>query len=122
MLPIAFGNCSCPVKIGDPKVLQAVLRWSQITEDFRNALAENDYDTMHSLINENFDLRRKTIKISQGNIEMVELARTAGASAKFTGSGGAIIGTYKNEKMFEELSATLGENNIDTLKPSIVTS
>ncbi len=118
---VVHNNLSARFEIGDPKVLQAVLRWSQITEDFRNALYANDYNTMHDLINENFDLRRKTVRISQGNIEMVELARSVGASAKFTGSGGAIIGTYKDDKMFEALASKLKRNNIEVIKPSIVT-
>ena len=119
---IVHNNLAARFEIGEPKVLQAMLRWSQITEDFRVALAKGDYDTMHGLINENFDLRRRTLKISQGNIEMVELARSVGASAKFTGSGGAIIGTYTNDEMFDALSKKLNAKNINIIKPNIVTN
>ena len=76
---------------------------------------------MHHLMNENFDLRRKTVSISAGNIEMVELARSTGASAKFTGSGGAIIGTYRDEAMFSELHQLLDQHEIEVIKPKIVT-
>ncbi|MEN8115461.1 MAG: GHMP kinase [Bacteroidota bacterium] len=117
---VVHNNLKARFEIGDPKVLQAMLRWGQITEDFRTALNESDYDTMHKLIDENFDLRRKTVRISKGNIEMVELARSVGASAKFTGSGGAIIGTYKNEAMFNQLQNTLSINDINVIKPNIV--
>ena len=75
---------------------------------------------MHNLINANFDLRRSLIPITKGNIEMVEAARSAGASAKFTGSGGAIIGTYEDETMFERLKLTLNKKNIEVIKPEIV--
>ena len=51
---------------------------------------------------------------------MVELARNTGASAKFTGSGGAIIGTYKDESMFEQLKRSLGEEDIEVIKPEII--
>jgi glucuronokinase len=51
---------------------------------------------------------------------MVEMARSAGASAKFTGSGGAIIGTYQDEIMFSKLKGTLNEHNIEVIKPNIV--
>ena len=37
---------------------------------------------------------------------MVEAARDIGASAKFTGSGGAIVGTYEDEAMFQKLEAS----------------
>ena len=38
---------------------------------------------------------------------MIETARDCGASAKFAGSGGAIIGTCQNEDVFEQLAARL---------------
>ncbi|WP_321374120.1 hypothetical protein [uncultured Draconibacterium sp.] len=113
-------NLKARFNIGEEKVLQAMKRWGQITEEFKDALILNDYDTMHQLINENFDLRHSLIPISKGNIEMVEMARSAGASAKFTGSGGAIIGTYKDEKMFSKLKDTLNNHNIEVIKPNIV--
>jgi glucuronokinase len=117
---VVHNNLRARFEIGDPKVLQAMLRWSQITVEFRQALEAGNYKAMHDLMNENFDLRRKTVRISQGNIEMVELARSVGASAKFTGSGGAIIGTYKNEKMFTKLKDTLNSKGIEVIKPNIV--
>ncbi len=118
---IMHNNLRARFEIGDPKVLQAVLRWGQITEEFKAALNAGDYNRMHDLMNENFDLRSKTVRISQGNIEMVELARSVGASAKFTGSGGAIIGTYSGEKMFTRLHDKLNKKGIEVLKPNIVT-
>lgn len=117
---IVHNNLKARFEIGDPKVLQAMLRWGQITEEFRLALKIGDHLKMHDLINENFDLRRKTVRISKGNIEMVELARSVGASAKFTGSGGAIIGTYKDERMFSSLKNKLNDNGIVVIKPNIV--
>ena len=53
---------------------------------------------------------------------MVELARSVGASAKFTGSGGAIIGTYSDERMFQALARTLRKAEVEVIKPEIVTT
>jgi glucuronokinase len=50
---------------------------------------------------------------------MVMLARSAGASAKFTGSGGAIIGAYEDEAMFERLKSVLAAENINVIKPEV---
>ncbi len=113
-------NLKARFEIGDPKVLQAMIRWAQITVEFRDAMNSGDYNRMHDLMDENFDLRRKTVRISKGNIEMVELARSVGASAKFTGSGGAIIGTYRDEKMFINLKEILNKHEIEVFKPNIV--
>lgn len=50
---------------------------------------------------------------------MVETARRCGASAKFAGSGGAIIGTYRGPAMFEELSARLAALGSRTTRPRV---
>ncbi|MES2507363.1 MAG: GHMP kinase, partial [Verrucomicrobiota bacterium] len=65
-------------------------------------------------------LRRRLYKLGQGNLDMVEAARDCGASAKFTGSGGAIVGTYENEAMFQRLQAALEPMNVAVIKPQIV--
>ena len=96
-------------------------QWGRLTELFREAMMTRDYGRMHDLMNANFDLRRKVIQISEGNLEMVELARSTGASAKFTGSGGAIIGTYNGEEMFENLKKLMDHHQIEVFKPVIVT-
>lgn len=115
-------NLKARFNIGEKKVLQAMERWGQITEEFKIALTKNDIELMNKLINENFDLRHSLIPISKGNIEMIELARSTGASAKFTGSGGAIIGIYQDENMFGKLKDILNSHDIDIIKPNIVNS
>ena len=40
---------------------------------------------------------------------MIEVARQCGASAKFAGSGGAIVGLYQNPKILAELKKRLGQ-------------
>ena len=52
-------------------------------------------------------------------VQMVETARCCGASAKFAGSGGAIIGTYRDEAMFEELRQALGAIHSRVIKPQV---
>jgi len=117
---VVHNNLKARFEIREEKVLQAMSRWGQITEEFKTALQNKDNDTMHNLINENFDLRHSLIPISKGNVEMVELARSVGASAKFTGSGGAIIGIYKHEMMFSSLKNVMSNHAIEVIKPNIV--
>jgi glucuronokinase len=50
---------------------------------------------------------------------MVETARRCGASAKFAGSGGAIIGVYRDETMFKELCDRMAAIGSDTIKPIV---
>lgn len=118
---VTHNNLRARFEIGDPSVLSAMKQWGDLTLEFREAMQQRDLTRMHHLMNENFDLRRKTVTISAGNIEMVELARSTGASAKFTGSGGAIIGTYRDEAMFSKLHRLLDQHEIEVIKPKIVT-
>jgi len=117
---VVHNNLKARFEIGDQEVLDAMKRWAQITEEFRIALNEGSVKRMNELVNENFDLRRKIVRISKGNIEMVELARSVGASAKFTGSGGAVIGICENDLMFNKLKNKLNANGIEVIKPNIV--
>lgn len=105
---------------GVREVVDAIARWAEITVQGRKALETGDREKLKQLINQNFDLRRSVMNISSRNIEMVELARSAGASAKFTGSGGAIIGTYEDDNMYENLKEILGRKNIAIIKPEIL--
>jgi glucuronokinase len=105
---------------GVKEVVEAIDSWSEITIQGRKALETGDREKLNQLINQNFDLRRSVMNISSMNIEMVELARSAGASAKFTGSGGAIIGTFEDNRMYENLKEALGKKNIAIIKPEIL--
>ncbi|MBM4026413.1 MAG: GHMP kinase [Planctomycetes bacterium] len=105
---------------GEPKVVNAMKFWAHLTDKVRKALRAGQTDQIPELLNANFDKRREIYQISEGNLRMVEAARSVGASAKFTGSGGAIVGTYESERMFLELRKKLGKLNVMVLKPRIV--
>ena len=117
---VVHNNLKARFEIKETKVLNAMKRWAEITEEFRNALNKKDNSEMHDLMNENFNLRRSLIPVSKGNIEMIELARSVGASSKFTGSGGAIIGTYSDEKMYNQLHDLMSSHEIEVIKPNII--
>lgn len=105
---------------GDPEVIDAMRQFADITDRTRECLLSGNLEELNALMNQNFDLRASICAVSQRNKEMVMLARSVGASAKFTGSGGAIIGLYKDEEMYERLSRKLEEHNIKVIKPIIV--
>lgn len=117
---VVHNNLRARYNIGEKVVLEAMDKWISLTDSYCAALHNNDQQAIHDLINQNFDLRRSLVPISSGNIEMVETARSVGASAKFTGSGGAIIGTYTDEAMFGKLTDALAKKEIEVIKPKIV--
>ena len=105
---------------GDSEVVNAMQGFAKLTQDAFDFLKNNQPDKLGDLMNQNFDLRHSICAIASQNLEMVNLARSVGATAKFTGSGGAIIGTYKNEEMYQNLTAVLQKQNIQIFQPKIV--
>ena len=78
-------------------------------------------EQLASLVNANFDLRDKIFNVAEENRRMVMTARSAGASAKFAGSGGAIVGTFEDETQFAALSKALAKIGCTTFVPTIGT-
>jgi len=104
---------------GDPFVLDTLKGLASIAETGKKAVLENDMDRFFSLMDENFQLRSKIMRISPQNWELIETGRACGASAKFAGSGGAVIGIYKSEEMYERLVDEYGKINAMVIKPKI---
>jgi glucuronokinase len=104
---------------GDADVVNAMQRWADIAAEGREALLGRDYDRLNQLIDENFDLRRRIYRIDPGNVEMIETARAAGASANFAGSGGAIVGAYPDETVYRRLEEAMKRIGIAVVKPVI---
>lgn len=105
---------------GETAMLEAVEKWKQLTLLFKDALMAGDFDTMNDCINTNFDIRNTLTSLHPDQVKLVELARKSGASAKFCGSGGAIIGMYKDEKVLSRLRKDLNKSGVNILLPNIV--
>lgn len=106
----------------DEKVVQAMKKFAKLTTDFFYVLKNEpeNISLLSEYMNQNFDLRKSICAIDSNNLEMVEIARFCGASAKFTGSGGAIIGIYKDDKMYNLLLEKCVQKGINLIKPQIV--
>ncbi len=105
---------------GDREVIDAMQEWAGLAQQTRDLLVAGRGEEIGPLLDANFDLRRRLYRISDGNIRMVETARSVGATAKFTGSGGAIVGTCEDDIMFSRLVAVLEPLGMRVIKPQIV--
>ncbi len=105
---------------GDPEVVSAMRTWAGYADEGRVALLRRDYDTLDRLINANFDLRAKIYRISDGNLQMIHTARRVGATSNFAGSGGAIVGTYRDETAYKKLVEAMRPLGIAVIKPQIL--
>jgi glucuronokinase len=104
---------------GDPTVVSAMQKYRDLTDRGRVALMAGDWDTLGRVMNENFDLRKTFMAIAPENQRMIEAARATGASAKFTGSGGAICGLYKDGRQYQQLSDAMAALRCTILRPII---
>ena len=104
---------------GDKEVVEAMEFWAELAQNARDLLKEKRGQDIGPLLNANFDRRRQVYNMSEGNIRMVETARATGATAKFTGSGGAIVGTYPDEDTYEQLVQCLTPLGMNVIKPII---
>lgn len=104
---------------GEPAVLEAMRRWADIAQQGRVALRARDWNRFAELIDANFDLRARIYRISPANLQMVETARGMGATAKFAGSGGTIIGTYRDDDHYAALCSALEEIDVEVIRPEV---
>ncbi len=105
---------------GDPEVVDAIRSWASYAQEGRECLLNRDYNELNRLIDANFDVRARIYRIGKGNMEMIETARRVGVSANFAGSGGAIVGSYRDEEMFERLVDCMKDIGVGVIKPKIV--
>jgi glucuronokinase len=107
---------------GDETVVGAMQKYRDLTDRGRDSLMAGDWDALGEVMNANFDLRRTIMNIAPENLRMVEAARSTGASAKFAGSGGAIVGLYRDGRHYQQLSDALATIRCTVLRPIIFES
>ncbi len=71
----------------------AVFAW-----DARAAVIACDREALARAMDGTFDVRRRMIELDPRHVEMIECARDLGASANYTGSGGAIVAVCRGEE------------------------
>lgn len=105
---------------GDHQVHEAMQEFAEITKQFRDALLDGDVTNMNMLLNRNFNLRASIYKLSKRNWDLINCARNVGASSKFCGSGGAIVGIYEDENMYLRLEREMKKIQARVMRPIIV--
>lgn len=103
----------------DPLIRETMIKIGENAREGYNALNAGELETFDRFIDRNFDLRASIYPLAKKNVQMITLARSVGATAKFPGSGGAIIGTYKNETMFEKLTQEFNRIGCSIIKIEI---
>ncbi len=102
---------------GEREVLKALRELAEITTQAKDALMRRDYSTLGELMDLNFELRRKLVGdevIGERNLEMIKIARGLGSPAKFSGSGGGVVGLIRDN--FEELKKAYRQKGYNIVK------
>lgn len=115
-----FNDVNARFKEGEALVVDTLTEIGEVANDGKKAIVKGDHKRLAKLINTNFDLRAKIFNISDENYELVKSARKCGASAKFTGSGGSIIGTYDSDETLRSLIINMQQLNARVIKPFIL--
>lgn len=115
-----FNNLKQRFDNGDEQAHNVLQEIANLAKQGKDAIINHNYDELNKLINKNFDLRCQILQISESNHEMIKTARACGASAKFSGSGGAIIGMYRDDEMLQRLILALKKINARVIKPYIL--
>ena len=105
---------------GDPEVVEPLLAIAECARRFRAVLQTGDVDEMERLMNENMELRYRLQPMSALNERLLQAARNAGACAKLSGSGGAVVGVYRDEAVYRRLTEEYRKIGASLLKPHIV--
>lgn len=116
---IPHRNLRALFNAGDKTVVEAMQKYRGLTDCGKAALLGGDWETLGKVVNENYDLRRTIMPIAPENHRMVQTARGTGASAKFAGSGGAIVGLYRDGRQYQQLVDALAAIRCTVLRPLI---
>jgi len=113
---VVHGDLRKRFDAGDPAVRAAMQEFAELAEAGKQALLNHDSDRLNRLIDRNYDLRASICDLNPLHTAMVQRARSCGASAKFCGSGGAIIG-LADEPTLEPLREQLQLLGCEVFRP-----
>jgi len=109
-------------QMGDPEVIGVMSEIASLADAAREMLYRGDAEGLAGILNRNFDLRTRIYPVREEDIRMVRTAREAGASCKFCGSGGAVVGTYPDQAALERLRSAMERAGYKFLLPTVAPS
>ena len=87
----------------DPAIAEAMAAKAVLVDEALIALHQGQRDRLGPIMDRDFDLRQSVYGLPPEQTRMIAIAREQGAHAKFTGSGGAAIGTYEDAAHLERI-------------------
>jgi glucuronokinase len=76
---------------GEPLIRETMAELAELAQAARGAVSRADHGELRRCADASFDARARMLELDRRHVEMVCLAREAGAAANYAGSGGAIV-------------------------------
>jgi glucuronokinase len=92
---------------GEPGLVETVSELAQTARDARAALLAGDGPGFAACVDRSLDLRGRMVGLDPLCLEMVQAARSRGAAANYTGSGGAIVAVCDGRGQVESVVSAL---------------
>jgi glucuronokinase len=100
---------------GEQAVRTAMSELADAARAAREALVHGDHGTLRACADASFDARARILPLDPRHVEMVAIARAAGAAANYTGSGGAIVALCKDQRHREAVALALSKGHCGTV-------
>jgi glucuronokinase len=106
-------------ELGDETVVRTMREIASLTDAARRMLQQGDDEGLAEAVNRNFDLRASIFPIRDDDLAMVRTARATGASCKFCGSGGAVVGTFAGGNTLARLRSAMEGAGYEFIVPQV---
>ena len=103
----------------DDSVSKVMDELAKLARAARAALLADDREQFAGAVDGSFDARRRLLALDERHVEMVEVARSLGAGANYTGSGGAIVATCRDDRHRKDISRGLRAVGCQTLEVQV---
>ncbi|MBJ7520195.1 MAG: hypothetical protein JHC84_10905 [Solirubrobacteraceae bacterium] len=116
---IVHGDLRARFDRGELRVHIAMAELRELALSARRALRDGDIEHFGRLVDRTADIRSGVLDLKPEHWRMIELARACGATANYTGSGGAIVGTHTGDDMFAAVRDALEADGCRVIAPTV---
>ncbi len=101
----------------DPQVMATIEAFRELVDEGLACLERGDHAMFCEAMNRNLALRLSIFSVSPSDLEMAKIANQCGASAKLSGSGGAVVGAMTGDGDFAQLEEAYRAAGYAFLRP-----
>jgi glucuronokinase len=116
---LIHGDLRARFERADPGVHEALAELAEHAHTARASLLAGDALAFAGCLDASFEARRRLLPLDERHVAMIEIARAQGASANYTGSGGAIVGCCRDDSHRARVIAALVQAGHRAIAPTV---